>query len=80
MVRIFILLVLILYRKACHVRELGRSFPCSDSRRKDAMFIGVCTCERCLQCHRMLVSVTPFGDKVIRGNSGFTFVDLCKAI
>ena len=36
------------------------------------MFIGVCTCERCLQCHS-LVSAMPFWDKVIRGNSGFTF-------
>ena len=78
MVRIFILLVLILYRKACHVRESGRSFQFSDSRRKEAVSIGVCTCERCLQCHRVLVSATPFWDKVIRGNSGFTFQTFVK--
>ena len=61
MVRIFILCMLILYRKACHVRESERTFLFSDSRRKEAMFIGVCSCERCLQCHRVFVSATPFG-------------------
>ena len=42
------------------------------------MFIGVCTYEMCLQCHRVLVSATPFWDKVIRGNSGFTFQTFVK--
>ena len=37
------------------------------------MFIVVCTCERCLQCHRVF-----FWGKVIRGNSGFTFQTFAK--
>ena len=66
MVRIFILLVLILHRKACHVRE-------SDSRRKESMFIVVFTCEKCLQCHRVLVSATPFGIRSSVGILALTF-------
>ena len=37
------------------------------------MFIGVCTCNV-----TVLVSATPFWDKVIRGNSGFTFQTFVK--
>ena len=73
MVRIFILLMLILNRKAWHVRESERSFLFSESRSKDAMFIGVCTCERCLQCHRVLVSATPFGIRSSVGIPALTF-------
>ena len=36
--------------------------------------LDVCTCEVCLRCQRVWVSATSiFGDKVICGNSGFTF-------
>ena len=53
-----------------------------DSRRKEVMFIGVigvCTCEGCLKCQRVLASATSnFWDKVIYRNSGFTFQTFIK--
>ena len=42
------------------------------------MFIVVCTWERCLRNVTVLVSATPFWDKVIRRNSGFTFQNFVK--
>ena len=55
------------------IRESGEVTPVLDSRRKEAMFIGVCTCKGCLKYQRVPVSVASM---VICRNFGSTFQTL----
>ena len=53
------------------IREV---IPVTDSLRKEAMFVCVCSSEVCLKCHSVLISATPIlWDLVICRNSTFTF-------
>ena len=55
-------------------QRFGEGIPIPDSLWEEATFINICISNWSLECHRVLISITPsFGDKVICWYTGLTF-------